>query len=60
MTDCPDCGVSLAGPTVAIEALSAWMIANSYATGHGDTVEDLIAELDWQHKERLAIAEQGA
>jgi hypothetical protein len=48
----------LGGPTVAIEALAAWMIANSYATGHGDTVEDLIAELDWQHRERFAIAEQ--
>ena len=34
------------------EALANWMIANSYATGHGDTVADLIRELDWQHKGR--------
>jgi hypothetical protein len=24
------------------------MIQRSYATGHGDTIEDLLAELDWQ------------
>lgn len=34
------------------ELLAAWMMANSYATGHGDTVEDLLGELDWQHKTR--------
>jgi hypothetical protein len=36
------------------EALAAWMIANSYATGHGDTVEDLLRELDWQHAKKIA------
>lgn len=34
------------------EALAAWMIKNSYATGHGDALDDLIAELDWQHAKR--------
>jgi hypothetical protein len=28
--------------------LAAWMIANSFATGHGDTVEELLKELKWQ------------
>lgn len=40
------------------ELLAAWMLANCYATGHGDTVEDLLAELDWQHKERFAKMER--
>ena len=30
------------------EKVAKWMIQHSYATGHGDTIEDLIAELDWQ------------
>jgi len=32
--------------------LAAWMIENSFATGHGDTVEDLLKELKWQIEER--------
>jgi hypothetical protein len=28
--------------------LVQWMIDRSYATGHGDTTEDLLEELDWQ------------
>jgi len=28
--------------------LAQWMIDHSYATGHGDTTEDLLEELDWQ------------
>lgn len=27
------------------ETLAAWMIHNGYATGHGDTIEDLMEEL---------------
>lgn len=34
-----------------MEKLAAWMLANSFATGHGDTMEDLLGELDWQVKE---------
>jgi len=30
------------------EKLAQWMIAKGYATGHGDTIEDLLNELDWQ------------
>ena len=28
--------------------LAQWMIDHSYATGHGDTTEDLLQELEWQ------------
>jgi hypothetical protein len=28
--------------------LAHWMIENNFATGHGDTFEDLLAELTWQ------------
>ena len=38
--------------------VAQWMIQRSYATGHGDTVEDLLKELEWQVKEACAqIAE---
>jgi hypothetical protein len=30
------------------EALARWMVENSFFTGHGDTFEDLLAELTWQ------------
>ena len=30
------------------EKVAQWMIQRSYATGHGDTTEDLLKELDWQ------------
>ncbi len=33
--------------------LAAWMIKHSYATGHGDTTEDLLKELEWQIEERI-------
>ena len=28
--------------------LAQWMIDRGYATGHGDTTEDLLQELEWQ------------
>ena len=31
--------------------VAQWMIDRSYATGHGDTVEDLLKELEWQVRE---------
>ena len=31
--------------------LAAWMMRQGYATGHGDTVEDLLKELEWQIEE---------
>jgi hypothetical protein len=33
------------------EKLAAWMIKNSFATGHGDTFDDLLKELTWQVNE---------
>lgn len=35
------------------EILADWMMANGYATGHGDDVAALVGELDWQHRERM-------
>ena len=32
--------------------LAAWMIERRYATGHGDTTEDLLKELEWQIAEK--------
>lgn len=34
------------------EILAQWMIRHGYATGHGDTMEDLLEELEWQIAER--------
>jgi hypothetical protein len=34
------------------EKVAAWMMQQGYATGHGDTVEDLLKELEWQILER--------
>lgn len=31
-----------------INKLAAWMMAHGYATGPGETIEDLLDELDWQ------------
>jgi hypothetical protein len=38
--------------------VASWMMAQGYATGHGDTVEDLLKELEWQvsESERNACA----
>lgn len=37
---------------MSIEAVAKWMIDRGYATGHGDTIEDLLKELEWQIRER--------
>ena len=34
------------------EKVAAWMMSQGYATGHGDTIKDLLKELEWQIKER--------
>jgi hypothetical protein len=34
------------------EKVAKWMVERGYATGHGDTVEDLLTEIDWQVAER--------
>jgi uncharacterized protein YoaH (UPF0181 family) len=35
----------------AVEKISAWMISQGFATGHGESIEDLLEELEWQIKE---------
>ena len=32
--------------------IAEWMMAKGYATGHGDSVGDLLTELEWQVRER--------
>ena len=34
--------------------VASWMMTKGYATGHGDTVEDLLIELEWQVADRCA------
>ena len=31
--------------------LAAWMMSQGYATGHGDSIEKLLEELEWQVRE---------
>jgi hypothetical protein len=50
MTDAPK-------PGDLAERLALWMISHSYATGHGDTIEDLLGELEGQVDERIWRAE---
>ena len=38
------------------EKVAQWMIRSGYATGHGDTVEDLLKELEWQIAENWTNA----
>jgi hypothetical protein len=38
------------------QKVAQWMIDRGYATGHGDTIEDLLRELDWQIEERIKNA----
>ena len=33
-------------------ACAQWMIEKGYATGHGDSVADLLTELEWQVREQ--------
>ncbi len=40
----------------AREKLAAWMIEHSFATGHGNTIDDLLIELSWQVRELRARA----
>ena len=34
------------------EKVAKWMIERNYTTGHGDTIEELLQELDGQIRER--------
>ena len=38
------------------EKLAAWMMANSFATGHGDTIDDLLVELGGQIRELREVS----
>ena len=46
------CGQLEAAVQAERQKVAQWMTQRSYATGHGDTVEDLLKELEWQAKER--------
>lgn len=37
------------------EKLASWMMLNGFATGHGDTVDDLLVELGGQASELKAV-----
>jgi hypothetical protein len=39
--------------------LAAWMMSQGYATGHGDSTEDLLKELEWQIEERIKNEREG-
>ena len=41
------------------ENLAAWMMRQGYATGHGDTTEDLLKELEWQIEESVRNEREG-
>ena len=34
------------------EKVATWMTRQGYATGHGDSIEDLLREAEWQIRER--------
>jgi len=34
------------------EKVAKWIVERGYATGHGDTIEDLLTEINWQAAER--------
>jgi hypothetical protein len=42
----------------AREAVAQWMTANHFATGHGETIQDLLTELRWQIVERENLLEK--
>jgi hypothetical protein len=33
------------------EKVARWQIGSGYTTGHGETIEDLLVELEWQIRE---------
>lgn len=45
------CGLLAEAVAAEREKVARWMISHGYATGHGDTTEDLLEELEWQIKE---------
>jgi hypothetical protein len=41
------------------ERVANWMLERSYATGHGDTIEELLKELEWQATEKPWVKSYG-
>ena len=41
----------------AMKLVVHWMMNRSYATGHGDSITDLLNELDWQAQERGRVSQ---
>lgn len=39
----------------AIGKLASWMMQHGYATGHGESMDDLLAELTWQIEEKIEM-----
>lgn len=39
--------------TSEVNKLAEWMVRQGYATGHGDSMDDLLRELEWQFKEKM-------
>ena len=39
----------------SIGKLASWMMQHGYATGHGESVDDLLAELTWQIEEKIEM-----
>jgi len=35
------------------EKVTHWMLERGYATGHGESIEDLLKELEWQIEDRI-------
>jgi formate-dependent phosphoribosylglycinamide formyltransferase (GAR transformylase) len=38
--------------------LALWMMSQGYSTGHGDSIEKLLEELEWQIEERIRNARE--
>lgn len=56
---CPKCRSTAAAAAQVIaarEQVAGWMTDNGFATGHGDTLSDLLRELTWQVEELRAKA----
>ena len=41
-----------------LEKLASWMIKQGFATGHVDTVDDLLIELDCQYHQRILYCQR--
>ena len=54
LLDKADIAAELAYRDQEIAKVHQWMLANGFATGYGDTVEELLKELSWQIEELRA------